>query len=646
MASMRLLTLIVTLYTLCVMNSHASLTVEHITDSAFNGYINGVSFQQDAIVTYNGYQYATYWSVNRHVAVARKALNTTQWETLELTDYTFATDNAHYDISLGISPRDGTLHLSFYQWSSRFNYRKSVPDLLQNPSQVQWRASLFNPVQHTLHGPDMGPTTYPRFVTAPSGKLLMLLRHGESGAGDSHLYEYDGDTGRWSPLGKLVDGFATDINAYFNGLHYDPQGRLHATWVWRATPDATTNFNLHYVYSDDDGRTWHNNAGQQVAVTGQTPITQHTPGIAVWQIGQNRGLINQEAQAVDSAGRVSMLMSHLPDHLPNNTNFTESRHKVRVFHYMRDLNGEWTRRMLPGSSFSYDRNKIAADSQNNLYAVINRDGIYRATADAAWEDWHLVQSLTDQGVFAEVQLDRQQLAEHDTLSLVHITNKGRMLHFQYRDEGGATPISDVGGGPEGYIHCATEGETCQFDGPRDVVFGVAGQFVHRLASGSIACHKDHFGEPLRGSVKRCYYSAQPTDSNTLPHGYSLCADEDQVCEVSALSQVAFGANGAFHYRLVDNSLPCTTQEFGDPVRGTVKQCFVRQYEHATAPVDSSSSSSSSSATSNSSSSINHSSGSSSSSTDSEAGAGSLPPLFALCLGLLFVGQRAILVNRQ
>ncbi len=551
----------------------SSLTIDTVTDSAFNGEINGVSFQQDAIVSYKGYQYAVYWSANRHVAVARRNLAGGPWQTFELTDYRFEVNNAHYDISLGISPLDGTLHLSFYQWSSRFNYRKSVAGVLDNPEQFTWNSNIFGVLRHGLLGQEMTPVTYPRFVTSPSGKMLLLLRHGESGAGDSFIYEYDGNSGNWSRLGKLVDGFATDINAYFNGMHYDGNGRLHATWVWRATPNATTNFDLHYIYSDDEGRTWRNNSGQIVADLGRIAITQNSTGIRVWAIAQNRGLINQEAQAVDSEGRVSMLMSHMPDSEQSSSDFAANRLKARVFHYFRQLNGQWQRTMLPGSSFSYDRNKIAADSQNNLYAVVNRDAIYRTTSEGNWRNWQLVHAITDQSIFAEVQLDRERLASEDVLSTLHVSNKGKMLHFEYRHDAMPKIATTVGGGPEGFIFCAFEGGHCELPaGERIVLYGASGQFESLIASNGLTCGQASFGDPIRGTVKRCFYSAEQAAVTT----YQKCPDEGDMCNVNALSQVAFQVENKVHYRLTDEPIRCNTAEFGDPLRGVVKSCYARE----------------------------------------------------------------------
>lgn len=100
--------------------------------------LNAYAFQQDAIVTFNGYQYAAYWSNNGpddgdtlYLYVARRhlrprsdapVLNTTDevgaertygWEVLELRDYEQTVDDGHNTVSLGICPGDGTIHLAF-----------------------------------------------------------------------------------------------------------------------------------------------------------------------------------------------------------------------------------------------------------------------------------------------------------------------------------------------------------------------------------------------------------------------------------------------------------------------------------------------------------------------------------------------------
>jgi|GEM_PF-1023565 len=612
--------------------SYAQLTLTTATADAYNTNINGVSFQQDALVTYNGYQYLVYWSSNRHVSLARRALPDGAWQSFELTDFQFQTSDAHYDISLGISPRDGTLHLSFDQWSSDFRYRKSISGVASNPQNSAWTSQIFLPTQNHLTGTPLTPTTYPRFVSSPSGKLLLLLRHGISGSGDSFLYEYDGNSGRWTGLGKFMDGLATDVSAYFNGIHYDANGRLHVTWTWRETPNASSNHDLHYAYSDDEGRNWFGNNGEQLGTTGSRPISENTEGIRVWAIGENRGLINQESQAVDSEGRVSMLMSHMRDGSPEQTDFREARIRSYVYHFMRAADGQWSRRELPGSSFSYDRNKLVADTAGNLYAVINRDGIYRATAANNWNDWQLLQALTDQSLYAEVQIDRQRLLHDGVLSFANLATRGKMLVFDYVDTG-ASAATVTGGGPLGYRFCAEEGATCSFTGPRDVAFGANGRFYHQNANGPVVCNSATFGEPIRGSVKRCYLALS---AGVAPVNYASCADEGGQCRVAGLEQVAYGGGGKFHYRLTQDTIDCNNAEFGDPSPQVAKKCYRLAGNDGAPSSASSASSSTSSSTSSSSSSTSSSSSSSSSSSGSGGSGGGLDREIILLLILLAV----------
>lgn len=294
---------------------------------------------------------------------------------------------------------------------------------------------------------------------------------------------------------------------------------------------------------------------------------------------------------------------------PDRTDFREARLRSYVYHYQRDLSGNWSRRELPGSSFSYDRNKIIAANNDDLYAVINRDGIYRAQANDNWQHWQLLTPLTDHTLYAEVQIDRSRMGYDGALSFVNLASPGKMLVFDYNDEAEQATRA-TGGGPLGYQYCATENGTCRFTGARDVAYGAAGRFYHRRATDETACNTATFGEPIRGSVKRCYVSNNTVESlNTEgPSAYRQCAGENGACALTAATQqVAYGADGQLHYRLAAESVNCTNGEFGDPINGVEKNCYVFDGAAAGASSSSSSASSSSSSSSNSSSSSSSSS---------------------------------------
>jgi hypothetical protein len=130
--------------------------------------VHGVTFQQDGVTTYKGWQYATYYQGNPvnssgKVAVARRPLPDGAWERLVLDDYTFSTVDSHNDVVLGICPGDGSIHLCFDHHIDDLNYRVSVPGAADNPETTAWTPALFGPVTDRLAGPaKMTEVTYPR----------------------------------------------------------------------------------------------------------------------------------------------------------------------------------------------------------------------------------------------------------------------------------------------------------------------------------------------------------------------------------------------------------------------------------------------------------------------------------------------------
>jgi hypothetical protein len=121
-------------------DAEAQIALSGYTAVSYGGYLNGESFQQDGVVTYKGYQYTAFWNTTRQVVMARRKLSTVAttadgaWEKFDLTDYTNIEADAHNTVSLGISPADGTLHVSFDHHTSTLHYRRSTADILNNPA--------------------------------------------------------------------------------------------------------------------------------------------------------------------------------------------------------------------------------------------------------------------------------------------------------------------------------------------------------------------------------------------------------------------------------------------------------------------------------------------------------------------------------
>ena len=396
------------------------LTVSGLTVVSYGGYLNGESFQQDGILTYNGYQYTCFWNTNRHVILARRALPSGSWTKIEIGTYTNSINDSHNVISLGICPNDGTLHVAFDHHISDLHYLKSVQGLVTNPTGVAWATASFGAVTSILVGATkVTQVTYPAFVTTPQGNLLFTYRYGTSGSGDQQLYEYSGLSHVWTNVGKFINGIANSINAYPHGIAYGKgSNRLHITWCWRETSNAASNHDLFYAYSDDNGRTWKNNAGNQIAQTGSTYITKNSSGAKVWTINQNRGLINQEHMIVDNAGRVHVLLSHIPDSQGDIADFTTARTKSQFFHYWRNTNGTWTRTAMGFLVVLNFRGKLAVTSTNNLYAVLPDLRIASASASSYWTDWSIVHSNTGR-FFSDPLIDVSRLKNENKLTVYY-----------------------------------------------------------------------------------------------------------------------------------------------------------------------------------------------------------------------------------
>ena len=147
-----------------------------------------------------------------------------------------------------------------------------------------------------------------------------------------------------------------------------------------------------------------------------------------------------------------------------------------------------------------------------------------------------------------------------------ITEPARDLKFS--TDVSETPAFVPDGVPAGFTRCAGEGSRCAFTGTRVVTYGAAGSFRTRTATDGIDCGIVAFGgDPAVGVLKSC--SVAPPGG---PTGSTPCAVEGATCTINTPTLIAYGANGAFAYRLVSGgSVSCTNTAFGrDPIYGVAK----------------------------------------------------------------------------
>jgi len=331
--------------------------------TTFANNINGRTYQQqNAVSTFNGWQYTTYYDADRHVCLGRRQLPDGAWEVIRFMDYFKGGYDSHNVVTFGICAGDGSLHLAFDHHGSTLHYRASVPGVATSPESTAWNASLFGPVTNRLGSAGtVSSVTYPRFFNAPKGNLMLYYRNGGSGSGDGMIQEYNRVTHDWTPgLGEFISRSgtyngalsvnSTSRNPYLTGIYYGGN-RIHVSWGWRESAGGSQyNHDLCYAYSDDDGRAWHNNAGALIGTTGSTFINLTTPGLVVVAIPQNEGLSNQYTEYAYPDGSCHVMLQRNGAYL----------------HCWRTAAGVWNSVPL---SFNGSRPKLVGDSDGNLFLV-------------------------------------------------------------------------------------------------------------------------------------------------------------------------------------------------------------------------------------------------------------------------------------
>ncbi|MHC5904498.1 BNR repeat-containing protein [Streptomyces sp. S6] len=408
---------------------------------SYDGLVNNNSFQKNGLLTYQGHQYAVWYTATRNAVVARRALGADTWSTVTLSHQLKASDS-HNVISMGVSKTDGRLHLNMDSHSDGFFYVKSIAGLLDNPASTAWTSSVFGPVRTTLDGLALtSQFTYPQFIATPEGKLQLSYRVAVSGNGRNALAEYDGSG--WTALGEWTSstgtytsehGSSTARNMYLHGIDYDQNGRLHSLFTWReqngavmCSPGGITNHDTGYVYSDDRGRTWRNDAGTVVGTTGGTDKVAVTDsGLVVDALDPDHSLMNQESQTTDSAGLPHAIISYVPGRFGQcTTDYVKDRTASgRAFHLRKDSSDSWRKTEIPVPLNSSQRTKLVLDRYDNAYAILPFGRIAAASKASGHTDWALLYDGSGLNAFGEVVVDETRVADDGVLSFMYQERSG------------------------------------------------------------------------------------------------------------------------------------------------------------------------------------------------------------------------------
>ena len=241
------------------------------------------------LLTNENRQYIAYYNAERNMVVGQRNLNDEKFTLFVIPptsrEKTGGTStvlgwDSHNSVILGID-KDGYIHLAGNMHVHPLTYFKS-----SKPRDISTLVQEMKMV-----GTNEKRCTYPHFMNTREGELLFHYRDGASGSGNEIYNIYSCETKQWK---RLLDTPLTDGQGLMNAYQTQPtlmaDNWYHVYWVWRDTPDCSTNHDLSYMKSPDL-KNWFNAFGEPVKL----PVTIETKSVIVDPIPVKGGIINLAA---------------------------------------------------------------------------------------------------------------------------------------------------------------------------------------------------------------------------------------------------------------------------------------------------------------------------------------------------------------
>ncbi|WP_167597621.1 BNR repeat-containing protein [Leeuwenhoekiella sp. ZYFB001] len=195
--------------------------------------------------------YIAYYDADKNFSIAYRSLTDSLFKKTILHSK-IGWDSHNYTTL--IVDNEGYIHVSGNMHNDQLRYwRSEYPE----------DATSLKPI-HFMTGNDEHSVTYPHFLKTNTGELLFHYRNGGSGNGYELYNKWNPNKKEWERFLEkpLIDGKGKK-NAYMSGPFYEDDGYYHLYWVWRQSPDCSTNHDFSYARSKDL-KHWENVAGTTV----------------------------------------------------------------------------------------------------------------------------------------------------------------------------------------------------------------------------------------------------------------------------------------------------------------------------------------------------------------------------------------------
>jgi len=383
--------------------------------------------------SYGGYQYITYWDApdaegRVYLKLTRRTLSSGAQESITFNGAGGTTAEAlvnlndgHDTAQVGLSPIDGRIHLDWSihhnrnHWglSSRecmtaarlssctFDWSRTMTTAVDRPRET--RAGTTTATENTF--------TYPFYFNDANGNLYISYRFGESFRGNVWINRYNND-GTWTSLGLVIRGRFETIDwsggrgrcdefgnivepernpsvachrgVYIAGMQFDTRNRLHVMWEYKEYASALAGEGLrgiYYMYSDDLGRTWRNNAGTQVATANTDPLlpySEDSEATKVYEAPFGQWARTSTYMAMDSNNQPHLVIS-LSD---VNTSDAQLQNQ-RLLHLWRTGTSSWHNSWIEsaGNGPEFAFGSLVFDGADNAYEIYNHNAL-------DWSPWN------------------------------------------------------------------------------------------------------------------------------------------------------------------------------------------------------------------------------------------------------------------
>ncbi len=277
------------------------------------------------LLTYSNFQFAAFFDSNRWMTIAQREIESTNWSFVRLPSQ-LGWDSHNY-VTVEIDSK-GCVHVSGNMHNVPLIYFRTTNGFDIN-SFIQIKK---------MTGNDENSCTQPQFIINNNNELIFTYRDGGSGNGKRIYNIYDTKTEKWRRLldKPLLSGEGK-MNAYHYGPAKGPDGFFHLAWVWRDSPDCSSNHDLNYARSRDLVN-WETGSGKPL----ELPITARTAEV-VDPVATGEGMLNGNTMISFDAEKRPMITYHKFDK-DGNTQLYQARLE----------NGKWKNYKITDWKYKWD----------------------------------------------------------------------------------------------------------------------------------------------------------------------------------------------------------------------------------------------------------------------------------------------------